>query len=85
MKNDLEQEVEDLGEYRDVAGDLLSQERKNVRGKKNEGKEFAIKTVFATESPMMRTFDEKNLGKRPPPFAYTPSKNLGRRVFVDRA
>jgi hypothetical protein len=34
---------------------------------------------------MMRTFDEKNLGKRPPPFSYTPSKNLGRRVYVDRA
>ena len=45
--------------------------------------QFCFKTVFATESPMMRTFDEKNLGKRPPPFAYTPSKNLGRRV--DRA
>ena len=34
---------------------------------------------------MMRTFDKKNLGKRPPPFSYTPSKNLGRRVCVDRA
>jgi hypothetical protein len=31
------------------------------------------------------TFDEKNLDKRPPPFSYTPSKNLGRRVCVDRA
>ena len=47
--------------------------------------EVSIKTVFATGSPMMRTFDEKNLGKRPPPFSYTPSKNLGRRVCVDRA
>jgi hypothetical protein len=44
-----------------------------------------VKTVFATGSPIMRTFDEKNLGKRPPPFSYTPSKNLGRRVCVDRA
>ena len=43
-----------------------------------------LKTVFATESPMIRTFDKKNLGKRPPPFSYTPSKNLGRRVCVDR-
>jgi hypothetical protein len=34
---------------------------------------------------MMWTFDEKKLGKRPPPFAYTPSKNLGRWVYVDRA
>jgi hypothetical protein len=34
---------------------------------------------------MIRTFDEKNLGKRPPPFSYTPSKNLERRVCVDRA
>ena len=41
-------------------------------------------TVFATGSPMMRTFDKKNLGKRPPPFPHTPWKNLGRRVCVDR-
>jgi hypothetical protein len=41
-------------------------------------------SVFATESPMMRTFDKKNLGKRPPPFSYTPLKNLGRRGCVDR-
>ena len=34
---------------------------------------------------MMRTFDKKNLGKRPPPFPHTPWKNLGRRVCVDRA
>jgi hypothetical protein len=44
-----------------------------------------IKTVFASGSPMMRTFDKKNLGKRPPPFPHTPQKNLGRRVCVDRA
>ncbi len=30
-------------------------------------------------------FDKKNLGQRPPPFSYTPLKNLGRRVCVDRA
>jgi hypothetical protein len=35
---------------------------------------------------MMMIFDIKNLGKRPPPFSHTPSKNLGRRrVSVDRA
>ena len=45
----------------------------------------AIKTVFAPGSPTMWTFDEKNLGKRPPPFPHTPQKNLGRRVCVDRA
>jgi len=33
---------------------------------------------------MMRTFDKKNLGKRPPPFPQTLQKNLGRRVCVDR-
>jgi hypothetical protein len=44
-----------------------------------------IRTVFATGSPTMWTFDEKNLDTRPPPFSYTPSKNLGRRVCVDRA
>jgi hypothetical protein len=44
-----------------------------------------LKTVFATGSPMMRTFDKKNLGKRPPPFPHAPWKNLGRLVCVDRA
>jgi hypothetical protein len=34
---------------------------------------------------MMRTFDKKNLGKRPPPFPHAPWKNLGRLVCVDRA
>jgi hypothetical protein len=29
---------------------------------------FIVKTVFATGSPMMRTFDGKKLNKRPPPF-----------------
>jgi hypothetical protein len=43
-----------------------------------------LKTVFITGSPMMRTFDKKNLGKRPPPFPHTSWKNLGRRVCVDR-
>ncbi len=32
---------------------------------------------------MMRTFDKKNFGNRPPPFPHTPQKNLGRRVCVD--
>jgi hypothetical protein len=41
----------------------------------------ALKTVFATGSPMI---DKKNLGKRPPSFPHTPWKNLGRRVCVDR-
>ncbi len=44
----------------------------------------ATKTVFAPGSGMMWTFDEKNLGKRPPPFPHTPQKNLGSRVCVDR-
>jgi hypothetical protein len=43
-----------------------------------------IRTVFAPGSGMMWTFDKKNLGKRPPPFAQTLQKNLGRRVCVDR-
>ena len=43
-----------------------------------------FRTVFAPRSGMMRTFDKKNLGKRPPPFPHTPQKNLGRRVCVDR-
>jgi hypothetical protein len=33
---------------------------------------------------MMWTFDQKNLGKRPPPFPHAPWKNLGRLVCVDR-
>ena len=48
-------------------------------------KKSLVKTVLATNSPMMRTFDKKNLGKRPPPFSYTPPKTLGRWVCVDRA
>jgi hypothetical protein len=44
---------------------------------------LVLKTVFATGSPMMRTFDKKKLGKRPPPFPHIPWKNLGRRVCVD--
>jgi hypothetical protein len=54
---------------------------KSKRKKYSEG----LKTVFAPGSGTMRTFDKKNLGKRPPPFPHTPQKNLGRRVCVDRA
>jgi len=62
-----------------------------VFSRKEKRKSFRrLETVFATGTPinkgtpMMRTFDERNLGKRPPPFPHTPQKNLGRRVCVDR-
>jgi hypothetical protein len=35
------------------------------------------KTVFAPGSPMMRTFDKKNLDKRSPPFPHTPQRECG--------